>query len=104
MTDSLTPETEPLNKYNCQRCNGTGDEPEASTNPDPHNAALLRVYELADELCTAIDCEAEDIGGQRGQMDIVRDLGPATDAVRVLINGKQIATNLIGRDEALEGF
>lgn len=46
--------------------------------------ALRKVYELAAELCTAIDCEVEDIGGQRKSIDILEELGPATDVVRAL--------------------
>ena len=40
-----------------------------------------KVYELATELCCAVDCEAEDIGGQRKSLTILQDLGPACDAV-----------------------
>ena len=40
---------------------------------------LERVLELADELCVAVDCAEEDIGGPRPIIEILRALGPAVD-------------------------
>jgi len=42
---------------------------------------LEEVFTLANELCDAVDCEAEDIGGPRSSGEILRELGPACDAV-----------------------
>lgn len=36
--------------------------------------AVKRRDALIDELCTSVDCAAEDIGGQRGALVIIRDL------------------------------
>lgn len=41
---------------------------------------LLTILRLADELTSALDNEAEDIGGQRPSGVIIRELGPAVDA------------------------
>lgn len=38
------------------------------------------VVDLADELTRAIDLEAEDIGGARPSLTILRELGPAVEA------------------------
>lgn len=43
---------------------------------------LERVLQLADELCDAVDAEGEDVGGCRGSLAILRDLGPAVAAAR----------------------
>lgn len=43
--------------------------------------ALSRVYELAKELCDAIDLADKDIGGSRPMKTILGELGPAVDAV-----------------------
>lgn len=45
-------------------------------------AALEKVLRLADELCTSVDCAAQDIGGQRKPATILAELGPAIDAAR----------------------
>jgi len=42
--------------------------------------AARKVVKFADELCVAVDKAAEDIGGSRPTLDILRDLGPAVDA------------------------
>lgn len=47
---------------------------------DELETKLLDVLRLADELTSALDNEAEDIGGQRPSGVIVRELGPAVDA------------------------
>lgn len=41
--------------------------------------ALMRVFELANELTNAIDLAAEDIGGHRPIKAILKELGPACD-------------------------
>lgn len=43
---------------------------------------LESVWKLADELCTSVDCAAEDIGGCRPAMTILQELGPAVDVAR----------------------
>lgn len=43
---------------------------------------LEKVHKLADELCTAIDLQAEDIGGSRNVLEIVRDLAAACDKAK----------------------
>ena len=40
---------------------------------------LERIADLATELCISIDRQAEDIGGSRKPMTILRDIGPLTD-------------------------
>lgn len=42
--------------------------------------AAEAVVKLADELCNAVDAEAEDIGGHRKSLTILAELGPAVDA------------------------
>ena len=49
---------------------------------------LTLVYTLADELTTAVDLAAEDIGGHRAVGDILQELGPAVDAARAALEGK----------------
>lgn len=49
---------------------------------------LERVYALASELCDAVDCEAEDVGGQRKSLTILQDLGPAVSAVATWDNAE----------------
>lgn len=47
-----------------------------------HRQDLLeKVYQFAAELCEAVDCEAEDIGGPRPSGEVLRDLGPAVQSV-----------------------
>lgn len=41
--------------------------------------AARKLHTVADELCTAIDRAADDIGGSRPTRDILANLGPATD-------------------------
>jgi SOS-response transcriptional repressor LexA len=41
---------------------------------------ILDLIRLSAELCDAVDAAGEDIGGHRGSLEILRDLGPATDA------------------------
>lgn len=41
------------------------------------NAKLEKIRQYADELCTAVDCKADDIGGQRSVLEILQDLGRA---------------------------
>lgn len=38
-------------------------------------AELKQWRQLAEELCTSVECAAEDVGGQRGALDIIRDMG-----------------------------
>ena len=39
---------------------------------------LEHIAELATELCNAVDCEAEDVGGSRPSRVILREIGPLT--------------------------
>lgn len=41
---------------------------------------MEKVLKLADELCTAVDNETDDIGGSRPSREIIAELGPAVDA------------------------
>ena len=40
---------------------------------------LEKIAKLASELCTAVDLEAEDIGGSRPSLMILQELGPLCD-------------------------
>ena len=40
---------------------------------------LQKIAELANELCIAVDNEADDIGGSRPSMVILKEIGPLTD-------------------------
>jgi hypothetical protein len=48
-------------------------------------ARFQTVVRLADELCEAVDREGEDIGGSRGSLVILRELGPAVDKAKVAL-------------------
>lgn len=37
---------------------------------------------LASELCHAVDAEGEDIGGNRGSLTILKDIGPLVDQIK----------------------
>lgn len=50
----------------------------------PDSGALEKVLRLADELCDAVDNEADDIGGSRPSLEIVRDLAAAVDAAKAV--------------------
>lgn len=39
-------------------------------------AASKRLVTIVDELCGAVDSEGEDIGGHRGSLTILREIGP----------------------------
>lgn len=43
---------------------------------------LERVLELAEELCDAVDAQGQDIGGHRGSLIILGELGGAVEAAR----------------------
>ena len=58
---------------------------EAQKKAEAERDAMREVFELATELCIAVDCEAEDVGGQRKSMVILRELGPATDTARAAL-------------------
>jgi hypothetical protein len=47
-----------------------------------HIPQIERVLELASELCDAVDAEGKDIGGCRGSLVILGELGPAVEATR----------------------
>lgn len=52
---------------------------------NPKRFALLeRIGALATELCISVDRAAEDIGGSRRPMTILRDIGPLTDELERL--------------------
>ena len=50
---------------------------QASTND--RLETLERIAELASELCNAVDCESEDVGGARPSLVILREIGPLAD-------------------------
>lgn len=43
---------------------------------------LSRLSTLTDELCTSVECAEANIGGQRGALTIIGEIGPETDAAR----------------------
>lgn len=46
-------------------------------------AVAARVlHKLTSELCTSVDNAVEDIGGSRGALTILREIGPADDILR----------------------
>lgn len=47
-------------------------------------ALLERIARLATELCVSVDKAAEDIGGERPALYILRDIGPLTDQLEKL--------------------
>lgn len=55
---------------------------------NPHQtlfAAARRENEVVDELLTAIENREQDIGGSRSTGDIIKDLGPAYDALKKVL-------------------
>jgi hypothetical protein len=53
--------------------------------PDDQRVALLeRIARLATELCVSVDKAAEDIGGERPALEILRDIGPLTGQLEKL--------------------
>lgn len=58
-----------------------GVRPECSAQASTNDRleALERIAELASELCNAVDCESEDVGGVRPSLVILREIGPLTD-------------------------
>lgn len=50
---------------------------------------LLRsLYGLADELTDAVDLEAEDVGGSRGSLVILREIGPLLGPIKAILEHK----------------
>ena len=58
-----------------------GVRPECSAQASTNDRldTLERIAELASELCNAVDCESEDVGGVRPSLVILREVGPLTD-------------------------
>ena len=58
-----------------------GVRPECSAQASTNDRleTLDRIAELASELCNAVDCETEDVGGARPSLVILREIGPLTD-------------------------
>jgi hypothetical protein len=58
-----------------------GVRPECSAQASTNDRleTLERIAELASELCNAVDCETEDVGGARPSLVILREIGPLTD-------------------------
>ncbi len=58
-----------------------GVRPECSAQASTNDRleTLERIAELASELCNAVDCESEDVGGTRPSLVILREIGPLTD-------------------------
>lgn len=83
MSEKPTPLTENVH-YRCALYKGDvgryRDMTEHARRLETALAVAEEVVRLSDELCTAIDNAAEDIGGSRRIGDILADLGPATDA------------------------
>ena len=48
-------------------------------------AAIAALRVATDELCGAVDSQAEDIGGWRAVPTILQELGPAVDAANKVI-------------------
>jgi hypothetical protein len=46
---------------------------------------LTQMIALTDEICTAVDCEAEDIGGQRKSITILRELGQCAEKAKTAL-------------------
>jgi hypothetical protein len=53
--------------------------------PVAMRAALRQMIALTDELCTAVDCEADDIGGQRKSITILRELGQCAEKTKAAL-------------------
>ena len=43
--------------------------------------AAQRLHVLVDELCASVDAAGEDVGGHRGSLTILKEIGPADDAL-----------------------
>lgn len=54
--------------------------------------ALAEAITLMDELCEAVDCEAADIGGQRGSLSIVQEIGPKLSDWREALDASKSLT------------
>lgn len=57
---------------------------QVETTAPPRVALLERIACLATELCVSVDKAAEDIGGERPALEILRDIGPLTDQLEKL--------------------
>ena len=57
-----------------------GERPECSAQSSAPDRleTLEHIAELATELCNAVDCESDDVGGTRPSLVILRELGPLT--------------------------
>ena len=57
-----------------------GVRPECSAQASTNDRleTLERIAELAGELCNAVDCESEDVGGARPSFVILQEIGPLT--------------------------
>ena len=58
---------------------GVRPECSAQASTSDRLETLERIAELASELCNAVDCESEDVGGTRPSLVILREIGPLTD-------------------------
>ena len=57
-----------------------GERPECSAQASANDrlSTLEHIAELATELCNAVDCESEGVGGVRPSLVILREIGPLT--------------------------
>jgi hypothetical protein len=63
-------------------------EPLADSEPNFAGTVLAQAILIApviDELCAAVDAEGEDVGGHRGSLEILRDIGPLSAALDAAI-------------------
>lgn len=56
---------------------------------------LERIARLATELCVSVDKAAEDIGGERPALEILREIGPLTDQLEKLGPGLAAGVGVI---------
>ena len=57
---------------------GVRPECSAQASTSDRLETLERIAELASELCNAVDCESEDVGGARPSLVILQEIGPLT--------------------------
>lgn len=69
----------------CPNCGSQLKTSESVPQTSKERVALLeRIARLATELCVSVDKAAEDIGGERPALEILRDIGPLTDQLEKL--------------------
>lgn len=90
------------------RFDGTKEVPSYTSNSSAsaseHAGLVEKVLNLVEELCDAVDAEAEDIGGNRGSLTILRDIGPLIAAAKAEAATALSAGVRVGRDSFDEGW